>query len=89
VYLTMLYLPLKSHFLNNDKSYKRDFFTINTFNQGLSFGSIESALLSYIFGLVGRPIFRRENHVDKASWSDQRARIAREQSHLKEHIKLH
>jgi len=75
VYLIRHYVSVKSHFLNNDKSYKRDFFTINTFNYGLSFGGIGSPLLSNIFVLVGQAIFRREIQIDKAIWSDQRATI--------------
>jgi len=43
-YLILQYFPVKFVFLNNDKSYKRDFFTIDTIDDGLSFHGIESVL---------------------------------------------
>ncbi len=40
----MQYFPVKFDFLNNDKSYNRDFSTIYTIDDGLSFDGIESML---------------------------------------------
>ena len=42
--LTLQYFPVKFDFLNNDKSYNRDFFTTYTIDDGLSFHGIESVL---------------------------------------------
>ena len=66
------------HFLNNDKSYKRDFFTTDTIDDGLSFHDIKSILSSDIFCLVLYTIFGQSDLVDKASWSNQRTRINRD-----------
>jgi hypothetical protein len=38
------YFSVNFHFLNNNKSYNRDFFTIDTIDDGLSFHGIESVL---------------------------------------------
>jgi hypothetical protein len=70
------YFSVNFHFLNNDKSYNRDFFTIDTIDDGLSFHDIESVLSSNIFGLVLYTIPRKGDPITKASWSDQRARSA-------------
>ena len=88
-YFAEQYFSINFHFLNNDKSYKRDFFTIYTIDDGLSFHDIKSILSSDIFYLVLYTIFGQSDLVDKASWSNQRTRINRDQSHLKEHIKMH
>ena len=66
------------HFLNNDKSSKRDFFTIDTIDDGLSFHDIKSILSSDIFCLVLYTIFGESDLGDKASWSNQRTRINRD-----------
>ena len=58
----MQYFPVKFHFLKNNKSYNRDFFTIDTINHGLSFDSIESASLLNFDWLVLYTIFRRRLH---------------------------
>jgi hypothetical protein len=65
------YFPVKFHFLKNDKSYNRDFFTIDTVHDWLSFHGIESVLSSNTYGMVLYTIFRRHVPIDKASWSDQ------------------
>ena len=88
-YFIVQYFPVNLCFLNNNKSYNRDFFTINTIDDELSFHGIESVLSSNNLGLVLYTISGKHIHVYMASWSDQRARINRELSHLKEHIKLH
>ncbi len=74
----MHYISEISYFPNNDKSYKRDFFTINTVNHGLSFRGIKDTLLFTIFGLVVQTISTSEIHVDQTTWSHQHARTARE-----------
>ena len=76
------------YFLNNDKSYKSDFFTIDTINDGLSYDRKKSPFSLNFHWSVPYIIFRNHGFLDKASQSDQRARLAREQSHLKEHLKL-
>ena len=85
----MQYFPVNLYFLDNNKSYNRDFFTINTIDDELSFHGIESVLLSNNLGLALYTISGKHIHVYMASWSDQRARTNRELSHQKEHIKLH
>jgi hypothetical protein len=70
------YFSVNFHFLSNNKSYNRDFFTIDTIDDGLSFHGIESVLWSNIFGLVLYTILRKRDSIKKASWSDQRARSA-------------
>ena len=74
----MQYLPVKFHFLNNNKSYNRDFFTIDTIDDGLSFHGIESFLLSNIFKLILYTISRKHGFIEKASWSNQCDRPTRE-----------
>ena len=74
----MQYFPVNFHFLDNDKSDNRDFFTIDTIYDGVSFDGIESVLSSNIFGLVLYTIPRRHDFIDKASWSNQGARITSE-----------
>ncbi len=70
-YLIVQYFSVKFHFLNNNKSYNRDSFTIDTTDDGLSFHGIESVLSSNIFGFVLYTILTKHDSVDKASWSDQ------------------
>jgi hypothetical protein len=72
------YFSVNFNFLSNDKSYSRDLFTIDTIDNGLSFHGIESVLWSNIFGLVLYTILRKRDSIKQASWSDQRARSARE-----------
>jgi hypothetical protein len=45
VYLLVHYFSANFHFLNNDKSYNRNFFTIYTIDGGLSFDGIRSIVL--------------------------------------------
>ena len=72
------YLPVNFYFLNNDKSYNRDFFTIYTIDDGLSFGGIKSIVLLDNISLISYTIFRKGVSVDKANWSNQRTRINRD-----------
>ena len=88
-YLTVQYFSVNFHFLESDKRYNRDFFTIYTIDDGLSFGGIQSILLSDNISLIPCTIFRKGVSVFKANWSNQRCRIFRDQSHLKEQIKMH
>jgi hypothetical protein len=76
--LNLEYFSVNFHFLNNNKSYKRDFFTIDTIDDGLSFHDIKSILSSDIFCLVLYTIFGESDLRDKASWSNQRCRINRD-----------
>ncbi len=69
------YFSVNSPVLDNSKSYNRDFFTINTIDDGLSFHAIESSLSTNFFWLVPCAISRRYIHIDRASWSNQHARI--------------
>ena len=55
------YFSVNFHFLNNNKSYNRDFFTINTIDHGLSFHNIKSILSSVIFVLVLYTIFGKND----------------------------
>jgi hypothetical protein len=88
-YLIAQYFSVNSHFIDNNRSYKGEFFTIDTIDDGLSFDAIKSILsLDHIY-LVLYTIFGKDVSADKASWLNQRTRPAREQFHLKEHIKLH
>ncbi len=45
VYLLEHYFSVNFHFLNNDQSYNRDFFTIYIIDDGLSFDGIKSIVL--------------------------------------------
>ena len=60
-YLTVQYFSVNFHFLNNDKSYNSDFFTIDTIDDWLSFRDIETVLSSNIFGLILYAIFRKQD----------------------------
>ena len=64
------------------------FFTIDTINDGLSYDGKKSPFSLNFHWSVPYTIFRNHGFLDKASWSDQRARLAREYSHSKEHLKL-
>src|SRR5262245_35229320 len=55
------YFSVNFHFLNNNKIYNRDFFTINTIDHGLSFHDIKSILSSIIFVLVLYTIFGKHD----------------------------
>ena len=77
-YLILRHFPVKFYFLNNDKSYNRDFFTIDTIDDGLSFHGIESVLSSNNLGLVLYTISRKDIHVYRATWLNRRARTARD-----------
>ena len=57
----MQYFSVNFHFLNNDKSYNSDFFTIDTIDDWLSFRHIETVLSSNIFGLILYAIFRKQD----------------------------
>jgi hypothetical protein len=71
------YFPVNFHFLQSDTRYSREFFTIDTFDHGLSFHGIESALSSNIFWLKPYTIFRERDHLYRASWSNQWDRFFR------------
>jgi hypothetical protein len=49
-YFAVQYFSVNFHFLNNDKSYKSDFFTINTIDDGLPFDGVESTFSPNFFG---------------------------------------
>ncbi len=61
IFIIIAIFSVNFHFLKNNKSYDRDFFTIHTLNGGLSFDRIESTLSSSFVYLVldvhriGRP----------------------------------
>src|SRR5438132_5922344 len=55
------YFSINFHFLNNNKSYNRDFFTINTIDHGLSFHGIKSILSWEIFFLILYTIFEKSD----------------------------
>ena len=74
----MQHFPVNFHFLDNDKSYNRDFFTIDSIDDGVYFDGIESVLSSNIFGLVLYTISRKHDFINKASWSHQCDRPTRE-----------
>ena len=57
------YFSVNFRFLNNDKSYDRDFFTIDTIDDELSFHGIKSPLSLNIFELVLYTIFGKHAHV--------------------------
>ena len=57
----MQYFSVNFHFLNNDKSYNSDFFTIDTIDDWLSFRHIETVLSSNIFALILYAIFRKQD----------------------------
>ncbi len=72
------YFSVNFHFPENDKGYNRDFFTIYTIDDGLSFGGVKSILLSDNISLVLYTIFRKSNPVGIGTWSNQRTRINRD-----------
>jgi hypothetical protein len=52
-YFAVQYFSVNFHFLNNDKSYKSNFFTTDTIDDGLSFDDIESILSpNFFFGII-------------------------------------
>ena len=80
------------HFLNNDKSQNRDFFTTCTIDDGLSFGAIKSISSSDNFYMVPHTmnvIFRHRVKVYGTNQSNQRDRKLRKWSHLKKHLRMH
>ena len=77
-YFESQHFSVDFQFLNNDKSYKSDFFTIDTINDGLSCDGKKSLFSLNFHWSVPYTIFRNHGFLDKASWSDQRARLARE-----------
>ena len=88
VYLLEHYFSVNFHFPENDKRYKRDFFTIYTIDDGLCFGGIKSILLSDNIFLVLYNIYDNMSNVYKTNGSNQRYRINRNESHSKEQIKM-
>ena len=74
----MQYFPVKFHFLNNDKSYKRDFFTIDTIDDGYLLMVLKVPISRILIGQYHRQFSEWHVFVYRASWSDQRARPARE-----------
>ncbi len=63
----MQYFSVNFHFLNNDKSYDKDFFTIDTIDDRLSFYDIESVLSLNVFELVLYTTPRKYDSIDQAS----------------------
>ena len=59
------YLLINFHFLNNNKDYKRDFFTTGTIDDGLSFDGIKSYLPSNFSGSMLYTISRRHIHMHR------------------------
>jgi len=53
------YFSVNFHFLNNNKSYSRDFFTIDTIGYGLSFDGIEGTFPLKFFRSSVHTIFRK------------------------------
>jgi hypothetical protein len=45
------YFSVNFHFLNNNKSYSRDFFAVDTIDDGLSFDGIESTVSLECFSI--------------------------------------
>ena len=73
----------------NNKRYRRDFFTIDTIDDGLS-TDINKSISSLCKGsLAFFVIVRKHPLVYKAKQSDQRTGMNPEQFHRKEHIKMH
>ncbi len=60
----MQYFSVNFHLLNNDKSYDKDFFTIDTIDDRLSFYDIESVLSLNVFELVLYTIPRKKDPID-------------------------
>jgi hypothetical protein len=58
------YFSVNFHLLNNDKSYDKDFFTIDTIDDRLSFYDIESVLSLNVFELVLYTIPRKKDPID-------------------------
>jgi hypothetical protein len=58
------YFSVNFHFLNKDKGYNRNFFTIDTIDDRLSFHGIEGVLSFNIFGLVLYAISREHDLID-------------------------
>ncbi len=52
----IVFFPVNLHFLNNDKSYILDFFTINTIDPELSFGGVKSVFCLDFFNWSQTPI---------------------------------
>ena len=61
------YFAVNFYFLNNDKSYKSDFFTVDTIDDRLSFHGTESVLSPNNFELVLYTIFGKHIHVYRAT----------------------
>lgn len=53
----MHYFSVNIYFLNNDKRYHKDFFTIDTINDGLSFDSVENISSLSNFGKTPHIMF--------------------------------
>ncbi len=60
----MQYFSVNFHFLNNNNSYDKDFFTIDTIDDRLSFYDIESVLSLNVFELVLYTIPRKYDPID-------------------------
>jgi len=58
MHIVVQYYSVNFHFLNNDKSYSRDFFTIDTIGYGLSCDGIEGAFSLKFFRSTLYTIFR-------------------------------
>ena len=55
----MQYFSVKFYFLNNDQSYHRDFFTVDTIRYGLSFDGIETIFSLGFFRSALYTIFQK------------------------------
>ena len=72
---TVQHFSVNFNFLNNSKSYNRDFFTIYTINYGLSFDGIKSVRVLNFDWLVLHTILRKRLHsvprhlVESALWA--------------------
>jgi len=59
MHVVVQYFSVNFHFLNNAKSYSRDFFTIDTIGYGLSFDDIERTFPLKFFQSPVHTIFRK------------------------------
>ncbi len=57
-YLLDHYFSVKFHFLKNHKTYNRDFFTIDTIDDGVSSYDIESSLLTHTLWMIPSGVAR-------------------------------
>jgi len=65
-HLVEQYPSANFHFLNNDKNYNEDFFTIGTIDDGLSFDDIKSYFPKTFSGSMLYTISRRHTYMHEA-----------------------